>query len=94
MTAECIAPTGAKISCNINKNDTYINPMDCHRFDQAFFNIITLAHMFGDDRAALKYGYIAKNWTKIDENLIDEFYTKRLKVISYYSEKLRIERWR
>lgn len=96
MTEDCIAPLGAKIFCNVVefKPDTFRRYMDCHRFDQAFFNIIMLAYMFGEQKGALHYKYVEKEWNRISDELIEKFDNKRLEVGHYYGRSIRIERFK
>lgn len=107
MTPECIAPLGAQVKCDIPKYpDTFRVYINCHRFDQvivlkvlkntyfkAFFNIVSLAYMFGEQRAALDYKYLKQNWTHIDAKLMDDFHKARFGVVSHYANSLIVQRW-
>lgn len=85
---------GAEVQCAIGKyRDTYRTYINCHRFDQAVFNILHLSLMLGDTKAALEYKYLEEKWTKVDTHLIDKFHRKRMEPFSYYAGPLSIDRW-
>ncbi|KAI6183476.1 Protein of unknown function DUF1647 domain containing protein [Aphelenchoides bicaudatus] len=94
MTEDCIAPIGSKVHCDIGKykSDTYRRYINCHRFDQAIFNILHLSHMFGQ-RGALKYNYLKANWTKVDKSLVENFDSARMEKIAYFARPINIERF-
>ena len=52
-----------------------------------------LADLLGEKRLALHYGYVKKNWTVLDENLIKELNTNRRKSINKYARPIHVTRW-
>lgn len=60
MTPDCIAPPGAQLQCDMRKyKDHYNTYMHCHRFDQAFWNLYTLADLYGAAGTAVTSGFLS-----------------------------------
>ncbi|KAI6180078.1 hypothetical protein M3Y98_00680600 [Aphelenchoides besseyi] len=93
MTENCIDPPGAELYCNFNGRHSpprriYAN---CHRFDQAMWNLATLAYLFGAERGAVHLNY-TKNWLKLNENLIVEVERNRKKAMEKFVKLLDVRR--
>ncbi|KAI6212627.1 hypothetical protein M3Y94_00048600 [Aphelenchoides besseyi] len=92
MTKDCIDPEGAQVICPVDRyrdyRRTYIN---CHRFDQSYWNIAGLAYLFGPERGAVQLNY-TKGWDKLNENLIVEVNQNRQKAMEKFFKLLDVRR--
>ncbi|KAI6185751.1 Protein of unknown function DUF1647 domain containing protein [Aphelenchoides besseyi] len=92
-TKDCIDPLGADVRCAVEKYpDLYRTYINCHRFDQAYWNIAGLAYLFGPERGAVQLNY-TKNWDTLTENLIVEVEQKREKAMQKFSNLISIHRY-
>ncbi|KAI6185803.1 hypothetical protein M3Y98_00064100 [Aphelenchoides besseyi] len=91
-TKDCIDPSGANVSCAIRKYpDLYRTYINCHRFDQTYWNIAALAYLFGPERRAVQLNY-TKHWDTLTENLIAEVEQKRRKAMQKFFSLIDIRR--
>ncbi|KAI6243282.1 hypothetical protein M3Y99_00122100 [Aphelenchoides fujianensis] len=99
-TRECIDPPGAVVKCRpkefFDLRRTWIG---CHRYDQAgispppaFWNLVALAHLFGEERGALALNYTTKPWAELSENLVAEVESKRLSSLGKFSRLIKVSR--
>ncbi|KAI6185777.1 hypothetical protein M3Y98_00061300 [Aphelenchoides besseyi] len=92
MTKNCIDPLGADVRCAVEKYpDLYRTYINCHRFDQAYWNIAGLAYLFGPERGAVQLNYTT-DWNTLTENLIVEVEQKREKVMENFFKLLYLRR--
>ncbi|KAI6212692.1 hypothetical protein M3Y94_00057800 [Aphelenchoides besseyi] len=93
ITKECIEPEGAEVRCVIKNNrDLYRTYINCHRFDQAYWNIAALVYLYGPERGAVKLKY-AKQWEHLDEDLIKKVEQKRREAIQKFFSLVDIRRY-
>ncbi|KAI6198834.1 Protein of unknown function DUF1647 family-containing protein [Aphelenchoides besseyi] len=93
MTEECIAPKGSIRHCALNEYPTYYSNiyLNCHRFDQAFWNLYSLAFMFGEYRGAVKLNY-TNPWIELNSTVIEEVERNRAASMNPISSLLDIRR--
>ncbi|KAI6224498.1 hypothetical protein M3Y99_01390900 [Aphelenchoides fujianensis] len=72
MTEECIAPRDAVRHCPLKEVAVYAPNvyLNCHRFDQTFWNLFALAQLFGERRAAVSLGYTPA-WSVLNVTVVE-----------------------
>ncbi|KAI6220056.1 hypothetical protein M3Y99_01623800 [Aphelenchoides fujianensis] len=72
MTEECIAPRDAVRHCPLKEVAVYAPNvyLNCHRFDQTFWNLFALAQLFGERRAAVSLGYTPE-WSVLNATVVE-----------------------
>ncbi|KAI6233224.1 hypothetical protein M3Y99_00934200 [Aphelenchoides fujianensis] len=72
MTEECIAPRDAVRHCPLKEVAVYAPNvyLNCHRFDQTFWNLFALAQLFGERRAAVSLGY-TRDWSILNATVVE-----------------------
>ncbi|KAI6190410.1 hypothetical protein M3Y97_00114700 [Aphelenchoides bicaudatus] len=92
-TKDCVSPNGSVVRCNLgNFYDHKRTYMDCHRFDQAYWNLVALTYLFGEKRGALELGYVDEDWVKLNENLIVQVERARNSQMTKFFNKVTIKR--
>ncbi|KAI6185770.1 hypothetical protein M3Y98_00060400 [Aphelenchoides besseyi] len=94
LTEHCIDPPGAKVACFPSPRTWYDlrrTYIECHRFDQAYWNIAALAYLFGPERGAVRLHY-CDDWEILNENLIAEVEKKRGKAMQMFFSLIVVDR--
>ncbi|KAI6238857.1 hypothetical protein M3Y99_00643100 [Aphelenchoides fujianensis] len=82
MTEECIAPRDAVRHCPLKEVAVYAPNvyLNCHRFDQTFWNLFALAQLFGERRAAVSLGYTSA-WSVLNATVVERVERNRRRVM-------------
>ncbi|KAI6193199.1 hypothetical protein M3Y96_00993000 [Aphelenchoides besseyi] len=93
MTKNCIAPKGAVRHCPLEKYATYYPSLylNCHRFDQAYWNLYFLTYLFGEEKGAIELGY-TKPWTELNSTIVRKVEASHLAAISSLTALIDIRR--
>ena len=92
-TKDCLAPNDSKVTCKLHDfHDHKRTFMNCHRFDQAYWNIAALAYLFGDRRGALDLGYADEDWTRLTENIVVQVDNSRNSAMGKFFKLVSIKR--
>ncbi|KAI6185717.1 hypothetical protein M3Y98_00054100 [Aphelenchoides besseyi] len=92
LTEKCIDPLGGQVYCKTaNHYDRYRTYMNCHRYDQAHWNLAALAYLFGSERGAVRLNY-TKDWERLDESLIIKVERRREQAMRNFFNLISIRR--
>ncbi|CAD5232792.1 unnamed protein product [Bursaphelenchus xylophilus] len=68
-TPECLAPQNSTDECK-EMTDNPSKNTKCHHHAESFWNVYEIAHLFGEQKAAVRYGY-APRWSELTPALIE-----------------------
>ncbi|KAI6212756.1 hypothetical protein M3Y94_00066500 [Aphelenchoides besseyi] len=92
LTEKCIDPLGGQVDCKTTHHyDRYRTYMNCHRYDQSFWNIMALTYLFGSERGAVRLNY-TKEWERLDESLIIKVEQRRKQSMQSFFDLISIRR--
>ncbi|CAD5233093.1 unnamed protein product [Bursaphelenchus xylophilus] len=72
MTSACISPEGSTVDCPIHRlRKAPRKYADCHRYDQAFWNLIYLDDLFGQSQHAVTMGFTTP-YKQLTDDIVNE----------------------
>ncbi|CAD5223317.1 unnamed protein product [Bursaphelenchus okinawaensis] len=74
-TPECLAPHNATADCT-QLTDNPSKNVHCHHSAESFWNLYEIAHLFGEQKAAVRYD-MAPRWSEITPSLVQRVDSSR-----------------
>lgn len=89
MTQECVAPLGSNVKCDVWKyKDRWRTYMNCHRYDQSFWNIYSVVELFGEERQANRLNYVNYEFDSITPLLAKTVEKNRHQILNTFFKPL------